>query len=89
MYRQSEKSLLNSNTSSTCADNMVKLRPQRLRSVGEFGAPLQISTGFVSRLGSVIARHSSSGCQPNCGVEQRALPTFGRAAITLGIGPHF
>ena len=22
------------------------------------------------------------------GVEQRAPPTFGRAAITLGIGPH-
>ena len=27
--------------------------------------------------------------QPNCGVEQRAPPIFGRAAITLGIGPHF
>jgi len=23
-----------------------------------------------------------------CGVEQRAPPRFGRAAITLGIGPH-
>ena len=23
------------------------------------------------------------------GVEQRASPIFGRAAITLGIGPHF
>ena len=23
------------------------------------------------------------------GVEQRAQPVFGRAAITLGIGPHF
>ena len=23
------------------------------------------------------------------GVEQRAPPIFGRAAITLGIGPHF
>jgi len=29
------------------------------RSVGEFGAPLPIST--LSRLGSVTARHSSSG----------------------------
>ena len=27
--------------------------------------------------------------QPNCGVEQRVPPVFGRAAITLGIGPHF
>ena len=36
----------------------------------------------VSRLGSITA-------QPNCGVEQRAPTLFGRAAITLGIGPHF
>jgi len=35
------------------------------------------------------ARHSSSGRQPNCGIEQRAPAIFGRAAITLGIGPHF
>jgi len=41
----------------------------------------------VSRLGSVTARHSSSGRQ-FCGVEQRSPPIFGRAAITLGIGPH-
>ena len=38
---------------------------------------------------SVTARHSSSGRQPNCGVEQRAPPIFGWAAIRLGIGPHF
>jgi len=42
----------------------------------------------VSRLGSVTARHSSSGRQPNCGVEQRAPPVIGRASITLGIGSH-
>jgi len=42
----------------------------------------------VWRLGSVTAWHSSSGRQPNCGVEQRAPSIFGRAAITLGIGPH-
>ena len=24
-----------------------------------------------------------------CGVEQKASPIFGRAAIRLGIGPHF
>ena len=29
------------------------------------------------------------GVSQTCGVEQRAPPTFGRAAITLGIGPHF
>ena len=41
----------------------------------------------ASRLGSVTARHCI-GRQPNCGVEQRAPPIFGRAAITLGVGPH-
>jgi len=35
----------------------------QLKSVPEFGAPHQISTGFV--LGSVTAWHSSSGRQPN------------------------
>jgi len=29
------------------------------------------------------------GRQPNCGVEQRASPTFDRAAIKLGSGPYF
>ena len=27
--------------------------------------------------------------QPDCGVEQRAPPVLGRAAITLGISAHF
>ena len=29
------------------------------------------------------------GVSQLCGVEERAPPIFGRAAITLGIGPHF
>ena len=29
------------------------------------------------------------GVSKLCGVEQRAPPIFGRAAITLGIGPNF
>jgi len=45
LYRQSEKNLLNSNTSSTYHDNMVNVG---LGSVGEFGASLQISAGFAS-----------------------------------------
>jgi len=40
---------------------------------------------WVSHLGSVTARHSSTGRQPDCGVEQRAPPMFGRVTITLGI----
>jgi len=29
------------------------------------------------------------GVSQNCGVQQRASPIFDRAAIRLGIGPHF
>jgi len=54
------------------------------------GTPANFNGFRLSSLGSVTARHSSSGgCQPNCGVQQRAPPIFGRAAITLGIRPHF
>jgi len=42
----------------------------------------------VSHLGSVTVRHSSIGHQPNCGVDQRTPPIFGRAAIMLGIGTN-
>ena len=31
----------------------------------------------------------AAGVSLTCGVEQRAPPIFGRAAITLGISPHF
>jgi len=41
------------------------------------------------RLGSVTTRHVVVGAPAKlCGVEQRAPPTFGRAAITMGIGPR-
>jgi len=33
---------------------------------------------LVSRLGRVTARYSSTGRQPNCSIEQRAPPIFGR-----------
>jgi len=41
----------------------------------------------LSYIGSVAARHSSSGRQSNFAA-QRTPPIFGRAAITLGIGPQ-
>jgi len=88
MYRQSEKNLLNSNTSSTCPHNMVNLGPRPTNGwdlLASLGHPCKFQR--VSRLGSVAARHSGSGRQL-CGIEQRAPPIFGRAAITLGIGPH-
>jgi len=63
MYRQSEKNLLSTNTSSTCPDNMVNFGPLTADTVREFGAPLQISTGFASWQRYCTA--SSSGRQPN------------------------
>ena len=42
----------------------------------------------VSRIGSVTARHLVVVSAKLCGVEQRSPPVFGRATITLGIGPH-
>jgi len=48
MYRQSEKNFLNINTSFTCAHKMVNLGLLMAEIVGEFGAPLQISTAFAS-----------------------------------------
>ena len=56
------ENLLNSNVSLTCPHNMVKLR---LRSVGEFAAPQQISTGFASWLRyctGVAQRRSTKLC---------------------------
>ena len=53
--------MLNVDTSSTRPRNMVNFGfGLRLRSVGEFGEPLQISTGFAS-----WQRYSSSGHQLN------------------------
>ena len=62
------------------------LAPDRILPVAKF--TLRPSLAF-SYIGTVTEWHSSSGRQPNCGVEQRAPPIFGRAAIRLGIGPHF
>jgi len=42
----------------------------------------------LSYFGSVSARHLSSEREPNCGIEHRAPPIFGKATITTGIAPH-
>jgi len=42
----------------------------------------------LSHLSSATAQHSIVASAKLCSVEQRAPPIFGRAAITLGIGPH-
>ena len=90
-------------TAKACIDNEKKLIKHRyLRHMSSWygdlwptnGRDLLASLGHhckfqrVLRIGSVTARQSSSGHQPNCGIEQRAPPIFGREAITIGIGPH-
>jgi len=65
MYRQSEKNLLSTNTSSTCPDNMVNFGPLTAE-IGSrvWGTPTHhISTGFASWQRYCTA--SSSGRQPN------------------------
>jgi len=61
MYRQSEKNLLNSNTSSTCPANMVIFGLLTAEICWRVWGKFQ----RVSRIGSVTARHFSSGRQPN------------------------
>ena len=50
-----------------------------------WGTPANFN-GF--RLLAALLRGTSTSTAKLCGVEQRAPPIFGRAAITLGIGPH-
>ena len=86
IYRQSEKSVKHQYLPHMLLQ-YCELRPTNSWDLlASLGHPSKFQR--VSRLGSVTARHSSSGRQPNCGVEQREPPIFGRAAITLGIGPH-
>jgi len=61
---------------------MVNFGPltAEIGSVGEFGAPQQITTGFASWLR--YFRHLINS------IQQRAPHAFAWAAITLSIGPH-
>jgi len=52
-----------------------------------WGTPANFS-GFRG-LAALLHGTPVLGVSQICGVEQRAPPIFGRAAITLGIGPHF
>ena len=81
-----KKNLLSSNISPTCPYNMVNIGPLAAEIV-LFGAPQLIATGFASWQCYCTALWWWALAKV-CGVEQRAPPIFGRAAITLGIGPH-
>ena len=82
-----KKYLLSSNISSTYSLNMVNFGPLTAEIGPVVWAPQQISTGFASWQRYCTA--SSSGRQPNFAALNRGRHlSSGRAAITLGIGPH-
>jgi len=87
MYRQSEKNLLSSNISSTCPHNMVNFGPLAAEILSLiWGTPANFNGFGVSA--ALLHGILVVGVSQTCGVEQRAPPIFGRATITLGIGPH-
>jgi len=87
-YRQPEKSLLSSNISYTCPDNMVN-----------FGSPaaeicwrvwgIRANFNGFRVLAALLHGTLVLDVELNCGIEQTVPPIFARAAITLFIGPHF
>ena len=82
-----KKNLLSSSTSCTRPHNMVNFGRLAAEIVSlVWGTPGNF-TGFRV-LAALLHGTLVVGRQPNCGVEQRAPPVFGRATITLGIGPH-
>jgi len=83
--------MLNSNTSSTIFDNTVNFGPLAAEICWQvWGTPVNFNGFRVLTALYLSSRHSSIvSVSKLCGVEQRAPPIFGRAAITLGIGTHF
>ena len=81
------KNLLDSNVSPTCPHNMVNFGPLAAEIGSVVWAAKQISMGFASWLRYCTAFEQWAPAKL-CGVEQRAPPMFGRAAIMLGLGPH-
>jgi len=79
------KNLLNSNISSICLHNMMNFGPV-VAELGSlvWGTPTNLN-GFRV-LAALLHGTLVVGVTKVCGVEQRAPPIFGRAAITLGIG---
>ena len=79
-----KKNLLSSNMSSRCPHNMVNFGPLTAEiGLGVWGT----LAGFASWQHYCTAVKYWASAKL-CGVEQRAPPMFGRASITLGIGPH-
>jgi len=87
-YRQLERNLLSSNICSRCPYNMANLRPLAAE-IGPvvWGAPANFNWFRV--LAALLHSTLVVGVSQTLRVEQRTPPIFGKAAITLGIGPHF
>jgi len=85
-----KKNLLSSNISSTCPHNIVNFGPLAAKIILlVWGIPANFN-GFrvlAALLHGTALQYWASA--KLCGVEQRAPPILGRAAITVGIGPHF
>ena len=82
-----KKNLLSSNISSRCPHNMVNFGLLAAEIVSlVWGTPANFN-GFRI-LAALLHGTPALGVSQTCGVDQRAPPIFGKAVITLGIGPH-
>jgi len=81
------KILLNSNISRTCPRNVVNFGLLLVEIVSLVGGTPANFNGFRV-LAALLHCTVVVGAAKLCGVEQMAPPILGRAAITLGIGPH-
>jgi len=81
-----KKILLSSNMSSTCPHNMVNFSLLTAETCWRVWGTLANFNGF--RVLAALLHGTQWASAKLCGVEQRAPPVFGRATITLGIGPH-
>jgi len=84
------KKLLNSNIFCRCLYNIAKTSAYILPAEicwRVWGIPANFKRFRV--LAALLHGSLVVGVSQLRGVEQRAAPIFGRAAITLGIGPHF
>jgi len=81
------KNSLNTNTCSTCPNNMVNFGPLTAEiGSGVWGSPANFN-GFLV-LAALLHGTLVVGVSQTLRRWTEALPIFGRAAITLGIGPH-
>ena len=80
------KNLLSSNMCSTVPHNMVNFGPLTAEIGSGVFRTLANFNGF--RVLAALLHGTQWASAKLCGVEQRAPPVFGRATITLGIGPH-